>query len=563
MVKTLPPPSCYVSNLTHKQNRKRMNHFTSDNNTTRIPRLMVMLTNPGASKTLAYRSSLIDPDTRLIGNMALLPIRSQFKGPAPRETKDTDIVDEATYYFKANVFFKNYEIKNEAYRALIYITLYISECQKKPQKCNSKSQGKREIYTLGITNFPISREPGFPLNAIYAKPANKQEDEVMRAYLQQLRQEAGLRLFEKAFDPQNDKPNKRWTCFVKRQFMNKSLSGVQERQPWTDTVSTAMGSIYSKINLKMHRLTSPPATHANIRIFQEDVTVSQRVVEGIEREDPTALENPSCAQANFIPQIARAQLSPPAAPSRSSQPGLPAPSAAGIRHPPASLSQPTRGRVGARGPDPAAGAAFRVFARAGRAAEGGARGGAERAGEPGALRLQPRERRLPRPPRQTARSGACPPRAASADLGEGRRGRNGHVPGSGWFRRCPRSPVADTAELGSADPPQSRRPSSRVPLPLWGWLLILRKHEDCSIKENLKKHCTAVWISPKKKRRKDYLTLYSTLHIRRLLPSLLRIMKWIFEFYLQVFALLWFFLVCFVSAFSTGSTLHLECTSLL
>uniref|UniRef100_F6WE31 Actin-related protein 2/3 complex subunit 3 n=1 Tax=Equus caballus TaxID=9796 RepID=F6WE31_HORSE len=190
----------------------------------------------------AYHSSLMDPDTKLIGNMALLPIRSQFKGPAPRETKDTDIVDEAIYYFKANVFFKNYEIKppsllllvpvrnevkekNEADRTLIYITLYISECLKKLQKCNSKSQGEKEMYTLGITNFPIPGEPGFPLNAIYAKPANKQEDEVMRAYLQQLRQETGLRLCEKVFDPQNDKPSKWWTCFVKRQFMNKSLSG--------------------------------------------------------------------------------------------------------------------------------------------------------------------------------------------------------------------------------------------------------------------------------------------------------------------------------------------------
>lgn len=35
----------------------------------------------------AYHSSLMDPDTKLIGNMALLPIRSQFKGPAPRESK--------------------------------------------------------------------------------------------------------------------------------------------------------------------------------------------------------------------------------------------------------------------------------------------------------------------------------------------------------------------------------------------------------------------------------------------------------------------------------------------
>ncbi|KAJ1093116.1 hypothetical protein NDU88_006225 [Pleurodeles waltl] len=172
----------------------------------------------------AYHSTLMEPDTKLIGNMAMLPIRSQFKGPAPRETKDTDIIEEALYYFKANVFFKNYEIKNEADRTLIYITLYISECLKKLQKCNSKGQGEKEMYTLGITQFPIPGEPGFPLNAMYSKPANKQEDEVMRAYLQQLRQETGLRLCERVFDPQTDKPSKWWTCFVKRQFMNKSLS---------------------------------------------------------------------------------------------------------------------------------------------------------------------------------------------------------------------------------------------------------------------------------------------------------------------------------------------------
>lgn len=43
-------------------------------------------------------------------------------------------------------------------------------------QCNSKGQGEKEMYTLGITNFPIPGEPGFPLNAIYAKPTNKQEE---------------------------------------------------------------------------------------------------------------------------------------------------------------------------------------------------------------------------------------------------------------------------------------------------------------------------------------------------------------------------------------------------
>ena len=37
-----------------------------------------------------------------------------------------------------------------------------------------------------------------------------------------------------------------------------------------------------------------------------------------------------------------------------------------------------------------------------------------------------------------------------------------------------------------------------------------------------------------------------TLHLRRLLPSLFHIVKLIFKFYVQVFALLWFFLICFM-----------------
>lgn len=32
------------------------------------------------------------------------------------------------------------------------------------------------MYTLGITNFPIPGEPGFPLNAMYVKPTTKQEE---------------------------------------------------------------------------------------------------------------------------------------------------------------------------------------------------------------------------------------------------------------------------------------------------------------------------------------------------------------------------------------------------
>lgn len=43
-------------------------------------------------------------------------------------------------------------------------------------QCSSRNQGEKEMYTLGITNFPIPGEPGFPLNAMYVKPSNKQEE---------------------------------------------------------------------------------------------------------------------------------------------------------------------------------------------------------------------------------------------------------------------------------------------------------------------------------------------------------------------------------------------------
>lgn len=35
----------------------------------------------------AYHSSLMGPDTRLVGNMALLPLKTQFKGPARGDGK--------------------------------------------------------------------------------------------------------------------------------------------------------------------------------------------------------------------------------------------------------------------------------------------------------------------------------------------------------------------------------------------------------------------------------------------------------------------------------------------
>ncbi|KAG8178805.1 hypothetical protein JTE90_015358 [Oedothorax gibbosus] len=172
----------------------------------------------------AYHSQL--KSNALIGNMALLPVKTQYRGPAPKADADQeDIIDEAIYFFKANVFFRTYEIKSEADRVLIYLTLYITECLKRLQKCANKNQGVNEMYSLAIAKFDIPGNPGFPLNAVYAKPTSTADADTMMLYLKQLRQECGARLCEKVFDAETGKPSKWWLCFAKRKFMDKSLSG--------------------------------------------------------------------------------------------------------------------------------------------------------------------------------------------------------------------------------------------------------------------------------------------------------------------------------------------------
>jgi len=172
----------------------------------------------------AYHSQYTSPPS-LVGNMAILPVRTQYRGPAPRETADTDIIDEAIGFFKANVFFRTYEIKSEADRTLIYLTLYITECLKKLQRCATKAAAVQEMYTLAISRFDIPGEAGFPLNAVYGKPRDDNEADLMRQYLTQLRQETGLRICDRVYSTEDGKPSKWWLCFSRKKFMDKSLSG--------------------------------------------------------------------------------------------------------------------------------------------------------------------------------------------------------------------------------------------------------------------------------------------------------------------------------------------------
>ncbi|KAF5478601.1 hypothetical protein F2P56_005144 [Juglans regia] len=131
----------------------------------------------------------------------------------------TDIVDEAITFFRANVFFRNFDIKSSADKLLIYLTLYINVALKRLEGCRTLAEGTKAIINLGLEKVPVPGEPGFPFPGLFPLPQSQKEAELLRNYLKQIREETSGRLLSVAYRP-NGTPNKWWLAFAKRKFMN-------------------------------------------------------------------------------------------------------------------------------------------------------------------------------------------------------------------------------------------------------------------------------------------------------------------------------------------------------
>eukprot|EP00002_Diphylleia_rotans_P008719 TRINITY_DN18724_c0_g1_i1.p2 TRINITY_DN18724_c0_g1~~TRINITY_DN18724_c0_g1_i1.p2 ORF type:complete len:173 (-),score=46.13 TRINITY_DN18724_c0_g1_i1:234-752(-) len=170
----------------------------------------------------AYHSSFNDLSVPTLCGSAFLPIKTQVKGPSPPASLDKpDIIDEAIGYFKANVFFRNFDIKGHADRNLIYLTLYIQQCLTRLEKAKNRAEADRLLNTLALEKFPIPGEGTFALPGVFTNPANRSEEDQFRSYYSQVRQEVGIRMAALVF--KDDVPNKWWMCFSKRKFLNKNL----------------------------------------------------------------------------------------------------------------------------------------------------------------------------------------------------------------------------------------------------------------------------------------------------------------------------------------------------
>ncbi|XP_027770312.1 uncharacterized mitochondrial protein AtMg00810-like isoform X2 [Solanum pennellii] len=131
---------------------------------------------------MGYHSSFVEEEgVRKACGCPLLPLKSHRNEPDSDAEQDatSDIVDEAITFFRANVFFKNFDYKSSADKLLIYLTLYINLALKRLEGCRTLAEGKKSIINLGLEKIVIPGEAGFPFPGLFASPKSQQEADLI------------------------------------------------------------------------------------------------------------------------------------------------------------------------------------------------------------------------------------------------------------------------------------------------------------------------------------------------------------------------------------------------
>lgn len=119
----------------------------------------------------------------MIGNFPLLPLRTKTRGPAyvlpqPAEplpayespdpdSESYDILDEIISLFRANTFFRNFEIQGPADRLLVYGIWFLSDCLSKIKPHAGVRDATKEVMNVALdNNFAIPGDPAWPLNQV-------------------------------------------------------------------------------------------------------------------------------------------------------------------------------------------------------------------------------------------------------------------------------------------------------------------------------------------------------------------------------------------------------------
>jgi actin related protein 2/3 complex, subunit 3 len=160
------------------------------------------------------------------------------------DSESYDILDETLSLFRANTFFRNFEIKGPADRLLIYGILFLSDCLNQVKANMDARSAEKALVNGALEQFAIPGDTNFPLNQAFEAPNDRMQVEQLRGYLSQVRQELAMRLLQRLYEGGNG-PSKVdvalvfpafcsfaadvifalqwWLSFRKREFMGRKL----------------------------------------------------------------------------------------------------------------------------------------------------------------------------------------------------------------------------------------------------------------------------------------------------------------------------------------------------
>jgi hypothetical protein len=92
------------------------------------------------------------------------------ESPDP-SSESYDVLDEVLALFRANTFFRNFEIQGPADRLLVYGIWFVSDCLAKIRPNASLRDATKDVMNLALdVNFAIPGDPAWPLNQVRTLP---------------------------------------------------------------------------------------------------------------------------------------------------------------------------------------------------------------------------------------------------------------------------------------------------------------------------------------------------------------------------------------------------------
>ena len=164
-------------------------------------------------------SAFGDIQAQMIAGLPILKIRDTVK----KSTEPAfDIVDEAIYHMRTNIFMREFPAKTGADRLVIYLTFYGMKCLKFIAKNKDRAKCQTEFDAWNLKPFPVPGDGSFIISSYVTQPDEKEKPQLTE-YFKKLRIEMGNRLLAKVFEVDPKVPDKWWICFSNKKFLDKEM----------------------------------------------------------------------------------------------------------------------------------------------------------------------------------------------------------------------------------------------------------------------------------------------------------------------------------------------------